>query len=103
MTEIICNKNNFDGLLISEKDYKIRLERKKPEWNKESIYGTWVEEKYVGTDSNDFPPPPIQTDNNKWNWPPNYSISKDKIALDFYDKFECEIEFNNSGEFILMN
>ncbi len=95
------DNKSIDGLLISEKDYDIRLEKRKPKWDKESILGTWVEEKYVGTDSTDFPPPPIE--NIKSNWPPSYTITKNKILFDFYQIRESEIEISNSGEFLTMD
>ncbi|MCB0446862.1 MAG: hypothetical protein KDD03_05015 [Gelidibacter sp.] len=95
------NKNGFDGLLIAEKDYKIHLEKRNAKWEKELLYGTWIEEKYIGTDSTDFPPPPIE--NIKSNWPPSYTITQNKILFDFYQKTESEIEVNNSGEYVTMD
>lgn len=79
----------------------ITLTTRKAKWKKEQLYGTWIEEKYFGADSTDFPPHPI--DNVKYNWPPNYQISEDKIKLNFYNKFESEIEINNTAEFIQMD
>jgi hypothetical protein len=70
-------------------------------YEKTLLYGTWVEEKYIGTDSSDFPPPPIEK--LKTNWPPTYRISKNKIEFDYYQKTESEIKISNNGEFISMN
>ena len=97
------DKDEFECTYIGLIDNPFMIVERKFKWKKEQIYGTWVEEKYVGTDSTDFPPPPIQPENNKWNWPPSHTITETKIELDFYDKFESEIEINNTGEFIQMN
>ena len=97
------DQGKFDCKYIGLNDNSFEMVERNPKWAKEQLYGTWIEEKYIGTDSTDFPPPPIQPDNEKWNWPPSYTISKDKIELDFYDQFESEIEINNSREFIQMD
>ncbi|MBR9847599.1 MAG: hypothetical protein GYB35_16525 [Algicola sp.] len=79
----------------------IKMTLLKPKWKKEMIYGTWIEERFLGTDSSDFPPPPIL--DVKTNWPPSYLISKEKIVHDFYTKTESKIRISNNGEFISMN
>ncbi|RRO20044.1 hypothetical protein [Flavobacteriaceae bacterium 14752] len=89
-TYIGLNNNNFDMTV------------RNPDWSKDQIYGTWIEEKYIGTDSTDFPPPPIEPENNNWNWPPSYTIDQRKIQIDFYNQNDSEIEINNSNEFIKM-
>lgn len=97
------SEDKFDCTYIGLNDNSFEMTERNPIWTKEQIYGTWIEEKYIGTDSTDFPPPPIQPDNEKWNWPPSYTIDRNKIRLDFYDQFESEIEINNSNEFIVMD
>ncbi|MEP1489119.1 MAG: hypothetical protein ABJL44_07540 [Algibacter sp.] len=82
-----------DSISMSLLDFK---------WKKELLYGTWIEEKYIGTDSTDFPPPPI-FNNVKVNWPPTYKLSENKIEFDFYRKTESKIRISNNGEFISMN
>jgi hypothetical protein len=89
-TYIGLNNNNFE------------MTERNADWSKEQIYGTWIEEKYLGTDSTDFPPTPIEPENDNWNWPPSYTIDKDKIQIDFYNQNVSDIEINNSNEFIEM-
>ncbi len=95
------NKDNYKGLFIGEKDTEIDLIKRELKWKKNLLYGSWVEEKYVGTDSANFPPPPIEK--VKSNWPPIYIISENKIVFDFYKKSESEININHSAEFITLN
>lgn len=97
------SNDKFECTYIGLTDNTFEMAERNPEWTKEQIYGTWVEEKYVGTDSTDFAPPPIQPDNDKWNWPPSYTINEHKIKLNFYGQFESKIEINNSSEFIEMD
>jgi hypothetical protein len=98
----IKQKNNqeYECKFIGLSDWEFKMIERNPKWKKEQIYGTWIEEKFVGTDSIDFPPPPIE--NVKSNWPPNYKITENKIQFDFYEKTESKIEINNTGEFITM-
>jgi hypothetical protein len=94
--------NNFDGLLISEKDYEILLEKIKPKWNKELILGTWIEEQYLNNEPINIPPPPPppNIDENDFEFPPYYVITKDTIYSDFYyKKSKSKIVISNSGEF----
>ncbi|WP_339697770.1 hypothetical protein [uncultured Marixanthomonas sp.] len=91
----------YEGLYIGEKDTEIELMKRKLKWDKKLIYGTWIEEKYIGTDSTDFPPPPIGYP--RYDWPPNYKITENQIELDFYTKEKSEIEINNSFELLTMN
>ncbi len=97
------SEDKFECTYIGLNDNTFEMAERNPQWTKEQVYGTWIEEKYAGTDSTDFPPPPIQPDSNKWNWPPSYTIEENKIKLDFYGQFESEIEINNSTEFIEMD
>ncbi|ETN96877.1 hypothetical protein [Zhouia amylolytica] len=100
------NIDNYVGLLISEKDYDIRLEKRKPKWDKELIFGTWVEEKYFNTDPINIlpPPPPPNTEENDFEFPPYYVITKDTIYSNFYyKKSKSKIDISNLGEFISLN
>ncbi len=97
------NDSVYRILRIGHPEDYIIMTIRNPKWKKEQLYGIWIEDKYVGTDSTDFPPPPIPPDNNNWNWPPSYKISENKIKLDLYGQFESDIEINNSGEFIKMD
>lgn len=96
-------KGKFECTYIGLNENTFEMVVRNPEWTKERIYGTWIEEKYAGMDSTDFPPPPIQVDNDNWNWPPSYTIDENKIKLDFYGQFESKIEITNSNEFIQMD
>jgi hypothetical protein len=86
---------------IGFSDNSFEMIKRNPKWTKNQIYGTWIEEKYIDTDSSDFPPPPIEFE--KYNWPPSYKISEKQIELDFYTNTNSAIEINNSLEFITMN
>jgi hypothetical protein len=97
------DNNSFDGLLISEKDYDIRLEKRKAKWDKELIFGTWIEEQYLNTNPINIPPPPPPPNikENDFEFPPYYVITKDTIYSNFYyKKSKSEIELSNLGEFI---
>ncbi|WP_303316419.1 hypothetical protein Q4Q34_06330 [Flavivirga abyssicola] len=39
------DKNTLKGLLISEKNYEVTLEKRQVQWNKELLNGIWIEEK----------------------------------------------------------
>jgi hypothetical protein len=93
--------NSFDCTYIGLTDQFFKMSERKPKWNKEHLYGTWIEEKYIATDSSDFPPPPILKHNT--NWPPSYTITKEKIVFDFYRISESKIQIPNSSDFIQMN
>jgi len=95
------NEDSYDCTYIGLTDQLFTMSERKPKWKKEHLYGTWVEEKYIGTDSSDFPPPPIE--NLKTNWPPSFKITEEKIVFDFYQKSESKIQIPNSGDFIQMN
>ena len=93
----------FECTYIGLTDNTFTIIEKTPKWKKNELYGIWIEEKYVGTDSTDFPPPPLPPEKIKLNWPPSYTISETKIKLDLYGQYESKIEINNSGEFIQMD
>ncbi|ULC59829.1 hypothetical protein MBM09_02345 [Flaviramulus sp. BrNp1-15] len=98
--------NTYEGLLISEKDYEIRLEKKNPKWDKKLIFGTWVEEQYLKKDPINIPPPPppLYLNEKDFKFPPSYEITKDSIYSNFYyNKTSSKIEISNLGEFISLN
>jgi hypothetical protein len=100
------DSENFDGLIISEKDYAIRLEKRKKKWDKKLIFGTWIEEKYFKTDPINIPPPspPPNIEENDFEFPPYYIITKDSIYSSFYYyKSKSKIDISNSVEFVLLN
>lgn len=97
---------SFNGLLISEKDYDIRLEKRKPKWDKKLIFGTWIEEKYFNTDPINIPPPPPppEIEENNFEFPPYYLITEDTIFSNFYyKKSKSKIDISLLGEFISLN
>ena len=81
------DKSKIECTYIGLTDNFFTMLERKPKWKKELLYGIWIEEKYIGTDSTDFPPP-IQPISEKWDWPPNYKINKDKIEFNLHNKFE---------------
>lgn len=93
---------NFSLLHIGENDIPFKMSERRSKWNKKDIYGTWIEEVYIGKDSTDFPPlpaPPPGISKIK-TWPPNYTISEDKILYKHFGATETEIKITNNAEFI---
>ncbi len=104
------DENNFEGLIISEKDYKIKLNKRKVNWSNDLLYGTWIEEKYIESylDSIPYPPipPPIPDGFSKSDfiWTPCYEFTENlvKYKSGFFIH-ESKIDINNTTEFITMN
>tara|TARA_R110002072_G_scaffold70088_1_gene169618 strand:+ start:2905 stop:3552 length:648 start_codon:yes stop_codon:yes gene_type:complete len=94
--------NSLDCISIGLTDKPFKMSERKPKWKKDYLYGTWIEEKFIETDSTDFPPPP-RTQNLKINWPPSYTITEKEIVFDYYKKSESKIQIPNSADFIQMN
>ena len=104
------NDNSFEGLFISEKDYEIKIEKRKAKWSKELLNGTWIEEQHHALLFNDstekppLPPAPPGISVEKFQYPPLYIIDKDSISTKFfYQESISKIEINNTAEFIRMN
>jgi hypothetical protein len=97
----------YKGLFIGEQDFKVKMVRRKPNWNKEMLYGKWTEEYYLKFSKEQIPPPvpPIPTSKYQLTdeWPPYYQIENDKITLSFYQISESAAQINNSAEFITMD
>jgi len=55
-------KGRFKGLLITEKDYEVILEKRIAQWDREKLNGVWIEEQNYDlffNDSLETPPPPV--------------------------------------------
>lgn len=103
------NKNTLKGLLISEKDYEITLEKSKTQWNKELLNGIWIEEKNYDLFFNDSiakpPPPPAPPgiSEGDFQYPPFYEIKSDTISASyFYQVSKSGINISNSTEFLTL-
>jgi hypothetical protein len=92
------DKGTFECTQFSQIESIVTLKERESKWNQEMLFGTWTEDKYIGTDSTDFPPPPIE--DIKTEWPPYYVISKDKIVYNFYKQTESKIRINSTSEYI---
>jgi len=91
----------YEGLIIGEKDFKVKMIRRKKNWTKEMLYGKWIQDEYKNQTKETAPPPPLIT-NTDFEWPPYYEVSENKIKLSSFEVSESDIKINNSGEFILM-
>jgi hypothetical protein len=96
------NENDFEGIFISEKDYKIKLLERKPKWNKKALLGKWYLKKYYNKKKNEIPPPPFGQNEDKAPWPPYYEISEDSIQLNLYEISASAIQVNQTAEYINM-
>ncbi|MFC7357090.1 hypothetical protein ACFQO1_05285 [Jejudonia soesokkakensis] len=103
------DKNTLKGLLISEKDYEITLEKSKIQWNKELLNGIWIEEKNYDLFFNDSivkpPPPPAPPgiSESDFQYPPFYEIKGDTISASyFYQVSKSGIDISNSTEFLTL-
>jgi hypothetical protein len=92
----------YEGLFLGETDYKVKMVRRNKNWNKEMLYGKWIEEKYWNTKKENLPPPPPPLSESGYDWPPYYQIDKNKITLNLFKVSESNIDINNSAEFINM-
>ena len=107
------SKREFECTYIGLFDNPFMMIERKSKWNKELIYGTWVNNEYEKHFENSFndsiskPPLPKAPDGfseKDYKWPAYYEISKDSIKLyESYSINKSEIEINNSSEFILMD
>lgn len=100
------DKNTLKGLLISEKDYEITLEKSRIQWNRKLLNGIWIEEKNYDLPSNDSiikPPPPQGISENNFQYPPFYEIKGDTISASyFYQVSKSVIDISNSTEFLTL-
>tara|TARA_R110000868_G_scaffold383458_1_gene650409 strand:- start:171 stop:983 length:813 start_codon:yes stop_codon:yes gene_type:complete len=102
--------NSFEGLFISEKDYEIKIKKRKAKWGKELLNGIWIEEQHHALFFNDstekppLPPAPPGVSIENFQYPPLYIIDKDSISTKyFYQESKSKINVNNTVEFIKMN
>ncbi len=103
------DENTLKGLLISEKDYEVTLEKRRIQWNKDLLNGIWIEEKNYDLLLNDSiakpPPPPAPPgiSESDFQYPPCYEIKGDTIsATYFYQVSKSGIDISNSTEFVTM-
>jgi hypothetical protein len=101
------DSHNFKLLFLGAKDENLIMSERVSKWTKEQIFGTWVEDIFVGRDSSEFPPPspppPPPPYPVKVNWPPSYTISEDKIIFDHFGKTESQMEITNNAEFLALD
>lgn len=98
------DSTHFKLLYIGEKDLDYKMSELESKWKKNQIYGTWVEDIYVGKDSTDFPsPPPPPTIPKIKTWPPSYTISEENIVYKHIGATKTEIKITNNAEFISLN
>lgn len=102
------DKGILKGLLISEKDYRITLEKRKTHWNKDLLNGVWIEEMYNEiNDVNDKfpkpPPPEPGVSESDFQYPPFYEINEDTITAHYYYQIsKSHIDISNTVESINM-
>lgn len=95
------NDSTYKGPSLSYQGVNYKLSLRRPKWKKEKLYGKWVEDTYIGKPEDFFPPPPLPIP-EKYDWPPYYEITKDKIVNNHYNVNESKYEINNSNEYISM-
>ncbi|MEP2059290.1 MAG: hypothetical protein ABJJ05_15875 [Maribacter litoralis] len=102
--------NSFEGLFISEKDYEIKIEKRRAKWSRELLNGIWIEEQHHALFFNDstekppLPPAPPGVSIENFQYPPLYEIDEDTILTNyFYQESKSKIDVNNTAEFIRMN
>lgn len=96
------NDSTIIGFNIGERDTRLRMEEKKPKWRLDEILGKWTEEKWVGIENANIPPPPARITEHDSIWPPYYEISKNKITSYCLGIYSTQIQMDNSLSFIIM-
>ncbi len=96
------NDSTINGLSIGEKDTKLVLTEKLPRWKLDEIIGEWTEERWVGIENLEIPPPPARLPDHDTIWPPYYVIEKDKIIGYCLGIDSVNIQMDNSLEYITM-
>lgn len=96
------NDSTLKCFNVSYEDAEFEMRLRKPKWNKEQLYGKWVDEKYHNQPESFFPPIPPPYPENGYSWPPFYEISESKIVSDHYFINESEFNINSSNEFMVM-
>ncbi len=95
-------ENQFECTYIGLSESDFVMIKKDSPWNKDKLYGEWIEEKYFGTKLSDLPPAPNSLMDSVTDWPPYYKITESSITNNLYKKTTSELEINNSNEFLLM-
>jgi hypothetical protein len=80
--------NSIKGRVITNDSLEIILTKQDVVNDKEKLYGTWVEEKYVPSMKNDNPPPPPPPgpegcSDDDYQFPPIYEIRENNISVRF--------------------
>lgn len=96
------NDSVIEGINLSYKDVTYEFRLKTPKWNREQLYGKWVEEIYIENPKTFFPPLPPTLREKTNNWPPYYIISNDEIICDYYTLGKSSYEINELNDFISM-
>ena len=96
------NDSTIIGLSIGERDTKLRLEEKLPKWKLDKILGKWTEERWVGVENSDIPPPPARIPEHDTIWPPYYEISRNKIISYCLGIDSTQMQMDNSLSYIIM-
>lgn len=97
------NDSTIIGLSIGERDFKLKLEEKRPKWNMDKILGKWTEEQWVGVENSKIPPPPASIPDRDTIWPPFYEIGENKIINYCLGIDSTEIQMDNSRVYFNMN
>ena len=96
------NDSTIIGLSIGERDTKLRLEEKLPKWKLDKILGKWTEERWVGVENSNIPPPPARFPEHDTIWPPYYEISKNKLISYCLGIDSTAIQLDNSLSYMIM-
>jgi len=102
---IVAHKLN-DSIIEAYFDGDLVIKERKPKWDKKLIFGKWIEEQYLNTDPINIPPPapPPNVNEDDYDYPPYFLITKDSIYSDFYyKKSRSKIRISSLGEFISLS
>lgn len=94
------NDSVIDGINLSYKNVTYKFILNSPTWNKEQLYGKWVEEIYIEKPKGFFPPPALTAREETNNWPPHYIITKNEIVCDYYTLSKSKYHINDLNDFI---
>ncbi len=103
------NEHTLKGLLISNNDHEITLNKREIRWDKNGLNGVWIEENnvdYFYNDSIPKPPPlppPTGLTENDFQDVPLYEIKGDSIFIKYeYITSKSKIDISHSLDFITM-
>lgn len=98
--------NTFTVTALANKDRSFTVSEVEPKWDKEKLYGTWINEDVDSADrdiSLKLPPldPPIEIYEEVW--PPEYRIEKDTIySYDLDTRSKSKYRLSHSNTFMQM-